>query len=505
MTFLARGSDATAQSSPPDERPIGARTKYVLKIMAPGAPKYRLEDSFLRWPLPRGDERFARIDGARLKGYVDAQVKMAREYRDAGHQYWGRIMGTSADTASADWMAAQFRRIGLADVRLQPFDVPTTVLPKIWSVRATHGTESFTLTSALPIGKLIQTEGSGQSAKAAYVGLGEAADFAGRDVAGKAVFIYAVPEPSSFFSTADMNGAVERAERAGAAAIYVTFGLPGNISAHMLLRTEHTPLFVIGKEDGNRVREMIEAGGEPPAINQSLASETRDDLKTSLVWGVLPGRTDETIYVIAHRDGYFEAALDNASGVATMLGLAEYYSRVPLKDRRRTIIFVGTPGHHDPRFVGTSWMHENRDRLFGKTALLINAEHTAYVDAQDFLGTLRTSNALPAFNWYVGGSHTLSEICTSAFRSFGVPLLALPDQFAPGETGRISEDAPMVQFISGGWPYHSSADTADIIPPTGLEASARAYAKIIGEVNKRSLADLRPAAGAARPADPRAQ
>ena len=42
------------------------------------------------------------------------------------------------------------------------------------------------------------------------------------------------------------------------------------------------------------------------------------DLKSGTVWGKLPGTTDETIYVEAHRDGWFESATDNASGVATL-------------------------------------------------------------------------------------------------------------------------------------------------------------------------------------------
>jgi Zn-dependent M28 family amino/carboxypeptidase len=45
-------------------------------------------------------------------------------------------------------------------------------------------------------------------------------------------------------------------------------------------------------------------------------------LKTALIWGALPGVTDETIYIMAHRDGWFDASGDNASGVASMLGLA---------------------------------------------------------------------------------------------------------------------------------------------------------------------------------------
>ena len=83
------------------------------------------------------------------------------------------------------------------------------------------------------------------------------------------------------------------------------------------------------------------------AANVRLDVKQVPGLKTGTVWGSLKGTTDENIYVEAHRDGWFESATDNASGVATMLGIAEYFARVPQSQRRRTIIFVGTSGHHN--------------------------------------------------------------------------------------------------------------------------------------------------------------
>ena len=92
-------------------------------------------------------------------------------------------------------------------------------------------------------------------------------------------------------------------------------------------------------------------------------------------------QTDETIYVIAHRDGLFDAAGDNASGVASMLGLAEYFAKIPKSQRRRTMVFIGTDGHHNikPGGFGSEWLVANRDKFFSKTALMINAEHPAEV------------------------------------------------------------------------------------------------------------------------------
>ena len=98
-----------------------------------------------------------------------------------------------------------------------------------------------------------------------------------------------------------------------------------------------------------------------------LDVEQRPNLQTSLVWGMLPGATDETIYVTAHRDGWFDASGDNASGVASIISLAEHYAKIPQSQRPRTMVFVGLDGHHNigsgamsDAAPGIRWMLANR-------------------------------------------------------------------------------------------------------------------------------------------------
>src|ERR1051325_954758 len=97
-------------------------------------------------------------------------------------------------------------------------------------------------------------------------------------------------------------------------------------------------------------------------------------LSTGSVWGVLPGATDKKILIIAHHDSYFEGADDNATGIATLLGLARHYALLPLSQRRHTIIFIATPAHH-AGMVGVNWIRDHFD--FTRTSLIINCEHTA--------------------------------------------------------------------------------------------------------------------------------
>ena len=96
--------------------------------------------------------------------------------------------------------------------------------------------------------------------------------------------------------------------------------------------------------------------GKAPHVKIRLDVKAVPGLKSSTVWGSFPGTTDETIYVIAHRDGWFEGSNDNGTGVATMIGLAEYFAKIPKEQRRRTIYFLGTTGHHDGTAESGAWL-----------------------------------------------------------------------------------------------------------------------------------------------------
>src|SRR5437660_3381981 len=72
-------------------------------------PESQPADAFLQWPLPAGAQAYSAIDGKRIHGYVVEQAAISRRYRDQGHpQFWGRIIGTSADTESQNWLAEKF-------------------------------------------------------------------------------------------------------------------------------------------------------------------------------------------------------------------------------------------------------------------------------------------------------------------------------------------------------------------------------------------------------------
>ena len=468
-------SVADAQTRPPAPPPM--------KALHP------LDESYLAWPAASADKPYTAIDGNHLKQYVEEQSAISRRYRDQGHQFWGRIIGTSADEENAQWMMAKMRAAGLSDVHQQLFDLPPQWMPQSWSVSATSGAETLKLGSAQPTHRSPGTTPAGLDLEAVDVGLASPGDLSGRDLKGKAVFFYS----TDFFSRhATINeGAVKRVEEKGAAAIFITLLIPGDIRTQFYPVGSSVPTFSLSYKDGLEVREMIgkARGGTAPHVKLAMDLQMVANEKTSTVWGTLPGASDETVIITAHRDGWFEGANDNGTGVATMLGLAEYFAKVPQSQRKRTIIFLGTSGHHDGTAESGTWLAQHKE-IFAKTALLINSEHTAANAMVIGNQTITKSNWSSTFTWYIGGSKKLEDIVVNAYAAFGVPTQEIPARSPAGEIGRIYQLAPSIQLIDTGLYWHSDHETGTIIPATGLANVTRAYARIITDIGSVALGDL---------------
>jgi hypothetical protein len=288
------------------------------------------------------------------------------------------------------------------------------------------------------------------------------------------------------------NEAIRRIGARGAAAIFVTLMIPGNLRLQFYPVGSPVPTFALGLEDGLGVRDMIgraRANGTSARVKLKLDVRMVPNLKTATIWGSLPGATDETVFIVAHRDGWFEASNDNGTGIATMVGLAEYFARIPQAQRRRTIVFLGTTGHHDGTAESGTWLSQHRE-VFAKTALLINCEHTAANQLVSYNGTIRKANVESPLMWYVGGSPALAQVVAKAYQTFGVKLYDHGERNAAGEIGRIQNLAPSMQLIDTGLYWHSDHETSDIIPESGLAAVTRAYAKIVTDIQAVALKDL---------------
>lgn len=462
------------RTAPPDED--GGRD-------VPGKPRYKLPDAFLGRPLLPEDRALAAIDGQRLVGYVEEIAAIARRSRDDGNQFWGRISGTKYDVMTQQWVADKYKALGL-QVRTQDLPMAPTWVPASWSVRASGGGRTLDIKTAFPTISSPGTAAGGVDLEPVWVGLGTESDFNARDVRGKLAVVFAVPTPGIRSNSATTYGAAGRAQEKGAAAVLFVLGIPGNVKTVWYPTNLKIPSFSVGNDDGLALRQMIEGGGA--RVHIDLQTRTDTGLKTANVIGVLPGRdgATEDIVVIAHRDSLFEGSVDNASGMAASIGLAEYFAKIPRAERRRNLIFISTPGHHSGGPYGPAWLHENRVTALANTALIINAEHVAAVETMDFSGHLRRTDTFRPLRWYLNGSDRLAQIMFQSLDRFGVATLEEPDRQASGELRAVQKDAPSLYVMDSGPFTHSDFETPDTVPPPTIAAVTRAYARMINEVNK---------------------
>jgi hypothetical protein len=450
---------------------------------------YVREDAYIPAPLPEAERAYARINGANMKALVNEIVAISRKSRDDGNKYWGRIAGTMYEAMTADLLEAKFRKLGMVDINRPEFTLPPQWFPTSWDVTASGGGQTLIFSSLLPALGSAPTPPNGLDVDAVWVGLGTAADFAGRDVRGKAVVIHTMLSPGQMGQSALFESSFKRANQAGAAAILAVWGYYDNMAAWQGLDGGFSspgfpPGFFLGFEDGRKLRNLIGAG--PVKLKLRLQTELRPNLKSVSIYGTLPGTTDESILVMAHMDGWFDAALDNASGLSTMLTLAEHFAQIPKEKRRRNMIFIGTAGHHvgSPNAI---YLRDKRSDLLAKTALMINCEHVSASQTLNWDTRLRRSTTVWPRRWNVNGSPKLTDLVLSAYRTFGVGVVGDMDPTATGEMGAIFKLTPSLQLIRSPENKHTDADIPEYVPAAGLEAVGRAYAKIIEEANKLDL------------------
>lgn len=454
------------------------------------------EDQYILPDLPDAEEAYGRIDGLKMKAIVNEIVAISRKSRDDGNKYWGRIAGTKYEAMTADLIEARFKRLRMINIERPEFPLRPQWFPTEWDVRATGGGNTLTFSSLRPALGSRATPPEGLEVDAVWVGLGTAADFAGRDVRGKAVVIHSMLAPGQMGQSAIAEAAFKRASEGGAAAIIAIWGYYNNMAVWQgfgggFSSANMPPGFFVGFEDGKKLRDLIASGHTTVKI--SLKTEERENLKSVSIFGTLPGTTDENVIVMAHMDGWFDAALDNASGLSVMLTLAEHFAAVPKEKRRRNMIFIGTAGHHvgSPNAI---YLRDQRPELLAKTALMVNCEHVSATQTLNWSTNLRRSTAVWPRRWNVNGSDMLTDITLAAYKTFGVSVVGDMDPTATGEMGRIFRLAPSLQVIRSPELKHTDADVPELVPAVGLAAVGRAFAKIIDEVNKLDRKMLLPEA-----------
>ncbi len=440
------------------------------------------------WPLTPEQKVYASIDGARMKRQVIDLAQISLRYRDAGHKWWGRFPGTIADREGMSYMTKAFEALGL-EVEHVPYVLPNDWRPTDWAASyKTAGGSTIELTTAFPVSGTKATGPQGITAEVVWVGIGAGADFIGRDVKGKAVVIYSVFVPGgrshSASDRAGLFNANARAVQLGAAMVVNVMGVPGNGQFQPEGGLREVPQFTLSMDEGFALRDRLDHGDKVQLSVRLDVPELRN-IATEYTIATLPGRSDEQIVVMTHTDGYFQAAMDNAAGMASALELARFYAQKPLQDRPRTMTFIQFPDHHHGE-VARSRRGVGIDAIYpwDKVAVKLTMEHPSQTLLYMYNDSLTPTNAIGAFRWNALGSPEFEQMVFDSLREFGVSVYAEED--GP-KNGNYAPSFHIIDHVI----YHTSLDVPDLVPASGLERTTRAFAAVLDRANGMTMSQLR--------------
>lgn len=451
--------------------------------------------------VPAGEETgYGALAGDRIRTAVELVIGFAQEMREQGSQMWGRISGFPSETEAAEWLESEFTAVGLEDVELQTY--PATAdfwWPLSWEARVladpAYGDLSIdvVLASAMPVSRsFIETP-----IEAAVVYAGDAGEVSTEGVSGKIALQHTRPATGAYSERARVRESSQKLIAAGAVAVITWVEQAGNMHVFDFGQCGGV-CFNVGGADGRFLIQAIEAakdrGAPDVRVRLTLEAETKTGLSASNVIGLIPGASDEIILVNAHLDSWFDGAGDNADGVGVLLGLARHFS-IREEPPARTLMFVGSGGHHSSGLNGPAKVVSMNPELMSRVKLVVNLEHLAQFHIQALPGWVVATGEEPKNFGVSNSSPFLVSLVKQAADRYGFVIRPEIVSTVPGDLGGYAPlGVARIQGIHSGPLYHTSGDTLASISVPGLEKAARFYAYVIEQAARAPASELNPPA-----------
>lgn len=449
--------------------------------------------------VPAGEEQGrGALSGARIRTAVETVIGFSKDMREAGNQMWGRVAGFESQADAADWLAGELEAIGLEEVAVQTYKATGEFWwPNKWEARVladpAYGSQTIdvVLASAVPVSRSMIAA----PIEASVVFVGDTGAVATEGVSGKIAIQHTRPATGAYSDRTKVRESSQKLIAAGAVSVITWVEQSGNMHVFDFGQCGG-PCFNIGGADGAFLTEAVkkaeEAGAPDIRMRLSLDTETKAGLSAKNVIGIIPGTSDEIIIINAHLDSWFDGAGDNADGVGVLLGLARYFSQ-PNAKPARTLLFVGSGGHHSSGMNGPENLVTMNADLLKRAVLVINLEHLAQFQI-DATPVWKANTGEEPKNFGVSNSSpALVSLVKRAAERYGFAIRPEVTNSVPGDLGGYAPlNVARIQGIHSGPLYHTSGDTLDSISVPGLEKAARFYTYVIEQAAKAPKTDINP-------------
>jgi hypothetical protein len=409
------------------------------------------------------------VDASRLIGEVFANGQQMKYLTMLSDQIGHRLTGSANAKRAEEMMEAEMKRLGLTNVRREPFQMPV-----FWE----RGAADARLTShgnrQLAIASYTWTPGTEGPVTGAivHVGAGKPEDVERAKNQLRGAIALAVPAGATLdeviYNFYRAPRLAQELKDAGAAALLIAsdkqhtmlYTAPVDFSG----RVAALPTMSIAREDVGLIERLL-AQNERPRIRLDVRNKLGPAFESSNIVGEIAGRerADEIVVVGAHLDSndLGPGALDNAAGVGAVMETARAIKAMGIAPRR-TIRFVLFMGEEEGMLGSAAYVRRHKDEMDRTVAALI-------MD----IGAGRP------VGWYSMGRTDLDNDIRELmkpFAQFGVSIIEHAAFAATDNAPFMAEGVPdliLLQDESSYFPvHHTIADTAD-------KVDARDYATAV--------------------------
>ena len=242
------------------------------------------------------------------------------------------------------------------------------------------------------------------------------------------------------------------------------------------------PGVFLGKYVGEGLVAKIEASPGPLEATLVVEGEARRSRSANIV-ATLPGQKPETIIVNTHHDSGWAGGVQDASGVAAVLGLARYFAKIPENFRQKTLVFAFDGSHYDWNYpMGANLFVEVNPEVIENTVLAIGIEHIAKKFRAERGGYVDTGEIEPRI-LFTPPNRLLFEATKRAIVTHDLHDVVIPKAGAItmfGETqGFFLRGIPSFSYISGPEYLFLADDTLDKVAKDEFEAVVNTFISII--------------------------
>lgn len=376
---------------------------------------------------------------------------------DLGRKQPGEAVNTVMAEHIAERLAAAGLEVDRETFHVPVFDVVETVI------------EVLEPAPSIVPGDAFAYSGTGTvDGEVVYVGVGRESDYAGVDATGKIVM---VDRELTFHRSAQLNEVVAHG---GAAMLYVSAAPDNLVQVGTVRFAQHPrpdiPTVTVGADDGSALADLASAGGLRMRI--TVDADINDAIGVNVI-GTKVGATDpeHVILVGGHYDSWYDGAVDNCSGIGSMLQIVE---RVADDTFPYTVMFGAWDGEEIGLVGSYDFVMKHQD-LMPRILVNENLEMTSAASQQgDFEAPLALVNLLfgttgPALNAVVAESAARTGHIAAPTTANGVRYIQggiIPTDLQPF----YSQGVQGFSTFSNSAYYHTTEDTPEHIPDYSHEA-----------------------------------